>query len=472
MSRRRSGGAAISVVGAVGIVILALLFRARPGDEEEARGPDRPETPQATESRPVLPIPEAPAEGMRQPLDPPATREPEAEEPRDAPSPAASARLQVRVLDPWDRPRRDGNVVAWLSGSTGKPVAEASVHDGVANLSLPMGIAHRIEASQGSSGFRGLFDPASLDPAYSDWREVTLRLGANCARVSGRVVAAETREVLDGVGLSLFTSDRSLTAQFGLPGDFDLVTPPGGVDLTASAPGRQSESRSLQLARGEWVRDLEIPLRVVAGVALVGKVTDREGAPIAGARVTFAFAVPHRIGERTTEMFTAPTGETRTDRGGGFAFRDVPLGRNAIEVSAEGYEPSGAAAFRIERDGEEIEVILACGGRVRIRGVDRTGSVVSLREVVFEQDGAEILRADRGNVQRKSRTSSITGTATVEGPWGGVPERPVFEEGFLVVEGVPPGMYNVAASAEGREGTASVVVVAGESVDVEIRLDD
>jgi hypothetical protein len=376
----------------------------------------------------------------------------------------------VQVTDSWDRPFYGANVVAWSLGPSSKVAARAETEDqGVAQLLLAPGVPYRLEV------YGSPFDPVAVEPVYSDSAEVTVRLVANRGRISGRIVCAETSEPITHFALSWRLPNGHGGGGTGGSGEgeFDDLLEPGEGTLTVTAAGYATGARSLRLAAGEWIRNLVISLAPLACTSLMGRVVDVGGYPVAGAEVSLSALIPY--GEQIWETSEGSVGEATTDESGAFRFHRVPLGGAVIHARKDGYEPTADIPFQIRGDGEALEVVLARGGRLRIRGIARDGSRRTPGMVRLRRDGALVLRAAPDGVEREVRNSSLRGTERNEfyEVWTSRSDRAtVDDDGFLVIDGVPIGDLRVTAVADGLEGRATVWVVAGETLDVEVRLED
>ena len=462
-SRRR---AALAAAAAVGIVAIALLLRGRAAVDRPEAAPERAQAARSEPIPPVVPPPEASRERVE------VSVAPETDEGERAPtSPSErTALLRVHVRSPWDEPVTEGTLVVWRSDSTSEPVARKGIRAGGAEVRLPVGVPHRVTALPSHSD-ASCSGPATVDPVLPESKEVTIRFAAKCGRISGRIVSAETGEALSPAGLTYEEPGGANGAFSGLArGEFGFMLPPGSFTLTATAVGYVPERVELFIVAGDWIRDYEIPLARIPLVLLRGRVSSADGPPIPSARVRLS-SYPPPTAARATAGFTRPQ-EFRTDDSGRFVGR-VPVGEQALFVEAEGHEPSGTIPFSVTGEGEEIEVVLYPGGNLRLRCATSEGKSVEPLEVVLEADGVEVIRAAGELIKRRARPALVSGTVRLQekARWEAYSARPVVEKGgAFVVEGVPPGTYEVTARAGALEGQGLVRVDAGETAEIELVL--
>ncbi|HEX7277315.1 MAG TPA: Ig-like domain-containing protein, partial [Acidimicrobiales bacterium] len=133
------------------------------------------------------------------------------------------------------------------------------------------------------------------------------------------------------------------TATVGADGAYGTWLPVGTYELTASAFGYRSQTRTVVMAADESVvSDIVLPAIPVHRVA--GTVRDSQGVPVAGA---------------TVSMPGTPIGSVLADVAGGFSFPTVPEGSYTISAT-----PSGGCLVQAQQavvvDGDEsLEVTVA-----------------------------------------------------------------------------------------------------------------
>jgi len=166
-------------------------------------------------------------------------------------------------------------------------------------------------------------------------------------------------------------------------GDYSLRFWAAGNDvfLTTTAAGSDlpfDESIPLEPGATEVEHDVELPAGEIRGV-----VRDAEtGAPIAGASVHFANAVP-REGKNRAVRFKSGTD---TDADGRFSLTNLSSDPVDVEVKSEGYSPAKLANVVPTPEGAELDVRLAKGVRLYGTVTDQAGSPVAGATVGIDPD--------------------------------------------------------------------------------------
>ncbi len=248
---------------------------------------------------------------------------------------------------------------------------------------------------------------------------------------AGRPLAGRVRlEVFDDRGLPDFASD-GVAAEAKADGTFALgPLPLGALGIGVSAPRHASRRVEAQVnARGRTVDVGDITLD--PGLAIRGRVRDREGGAIADATVRALRQEPGEAGE--AEATSGPDG--RFDLGG------LRPGRHQVSASAPGHATAFATA---EAGGEPVDVVLDVGGKVTGRVVDAEGSPVEEARVTAQAD-------DRAR-----------------GPGGYHSARADEGDGRFLLPDVAPGAYDLGVQASGRGEAArsGVRVASGRTTDV------
>ncbi len=252
---------------------------------------------------------------------------------------------------------------------------------------------------------------ASVQVVVSDGGFVTGRIVDEAERgLAGRVRA----EAFDARGLPSFVSDL-LVCDAKADGFFAFgPLPPGTLGFGVSAPQRASRRVEASLpARGRTVDLGDVALE--AGLAIRGRVADREGAGIAGATVR--------------AQGLAGRAEATADADGAFVVGGLKPGPCEVRATAPGYAP---AVAKTEAGGEALEMVMEAGGQIAGTVVDTQGRPVeearlqarSTKEPSFDSNGFSFGMADEG-------------------------------EGRFVLRDVAAGTYDLEAQATGY-GTASV----------------
>ncbi|MCI0587501.1 MAG: carboxypeptidase-like regulatory domain-containing protein [Planctomycetes bacterium] len=454
-ARRTLATAAILAVVLGGAV---LFLRGRP---EKAPSP----SPSAADARDAI-LESGPAEAAFPPA--PVVREAIFEtaaasesDPEEREATEAMGALEVRVVDPWDRLVESAEIRARrLDVSDAEPILHPR---GERTFDLPLGVPHRIDVLT-----HLCFEPAVREPVYAEWGTVTVQLASRCARISGRVVEAETGETLSYAQLA-YKAERGSGGASGGSGAFDLLVPAGDLRLVAGAAERETAIGKFRLGSGEWLRDVEIPLAKVPRVVVEGRVLDAGGSPVIGAKVTFG-----TVTEARTEFSSAESrevlGKTRTGDSGSFEV-SVPAGTAVLHVEAAGFEPSGPISFEVRGSREEVEITLARGGRLRIRGIRADGSAVAPTEITVRREAEVMLRARGGYVERAVLRAKVSGSARVYSMGReslGTERAAVDREKYLTIEGVPLGEYLVVVTAGAFKGEAMAFLPAVETVVVDV----
>jgi hypothetical protein len=460
------------LAGATGIALGALLgAMLLSGERPETMAPGEPVPIAASDevdpSLPEVPEPRVGVSGRTAIDDLPAAGEEE----------DPTGTLLARVVDPWDRPVAGVWVRVVRVDGKGRSVVGSWRGRDAVEVQLPVGVAHRIEAR----GDDLLFEPVSVEPVFAEDGEVRVRLPAKGGRISGRILAAEGREPLDGAGLVAMVpregETHSLTRN-SLPGGvFDFLMTAGEVELHASAPEREARVAALLVRPGDWIRDVEIALPLAESFSLAGRVLDDGGAPVAGARVVLASLTATQRGGNTVEILD-DAAEATTDAAGRFRIDGLSSAEQVAEVRARGCEPTGRFSLALIGGENDVEVVLLRGGRLRLRALLPAGSAAERTEATLRRDGADLLRASFGgpavgHVFRDRRHFRVYGVPSRESPF---PSKsfewmsPRDGEGYETIEGVAPGRYELLLEAGAFEGRSEVFVVAGETATVDVPL--
>ena len=252
---------------------------------------------------------------------------------------------------------------------------------------------------------------ASVQVVVSDGGFVTGRIVDEAGRpLAGRVRA----EVYEDRGLPSFASDL-LAGDAKADGFFALgPLPPGTLGLGVSAPQRASRRVEASVpARGRTVDLGDVALE--AGLAIRGRVADREGAGIAGATVR--------------AQGLAGRAEAAADADGAFVAGGLKPGPYEVRATAPGY---ATAVAKTEAGGEALEIVMEAGGQIAGTVVDTQGRPV--------EEARLQARSTKGPSFDSNRF--FFGMAD-EG------------EGRFVLRDVAAGTYDLEAQATGY-GTASV----------------
>ncbi len=506
---RKSEVRLLSAAGAVLAAIAAIWFglqppgrpseeppsiqvSAAPAGSAESRPAPIPSAPLRAEVRPAPPNPSAP--GTAQANSMPRVAE------------AVTGRLRVIVRDPWGRPAQAEVRAVPMSGSVGwapreeireiseshtsaaaragerrppvvregggmRPVASS---EEMAEFVLPVGVPFRLEVKPVAV----LFEPWFREWVYADSGEVLATLTAKCGRITGRVVAGESGVLLKGVALSWAVSSggHNFTGVTRLEeGRLDVLAPAGEVRLEAAAPGRERVSKSVPVAAGESVQDVEFTLPRLPQVSLSGSVLDDTGAPVAGAKASLRTLVVQNVaGAKTTSR--QDIGTVQADVAGKFQFSNLTPGSHLLSVRADGFEPTGSIALDVAAEGVEAEIVLSRAGALLVRAVDSDGRLLRPTRIVLGHADEVAIEAKhesgRLSVFREHRNSRAYGIVAATGEIGDYREREMagrIPDRGDVISGVPPGEYDVLVEAPPLSGKTKVFVGAEGTTHLEVQ---
>lgn len=323
----------------------------------------------------------------------------------------------------------------------GAPVAGAAVSLSLTsrNEGLPLGRVHlkALSADDGSFAFEVAGSSAHLTAGLAGYQ----RAGHELRELAPAVVleAIELRLLPDamvegvvrgpdggvplGAAVSQISSGRRTGVSVRADGGYRIEgLTPGNALLEATAEGLAPQRREVELEVGANTVDFTLS----RGATIRGTVT-ADGAPLAGATVSLG-GRNAGFGERGT-----------TDAAGRFELASLRGGEHTLLAQARGFA-----------QGESVRVEVAEGGEAEVTidlesGVRLTGSIHGL-------DLAALGRCRVG--------ASLSRGAWVDGV--------VDFEGRYVIEGLTPGTWTVAASADGRSSRGEVeVTTVGATLDLE-----
>lgn len=272
-------------------------------------------------------------------------------------------------------------------------------------------------------------DDAAIDVVVGDGGYVTGRTVDD----SGRPVAGVSvrPEVFGGRGLPQLVSD-SLAGRSRSDGSFVLgPLPSGSFSLQFSDQAHAVARATAAVAALQSVDLREVVLET--GLAIRGKVRDREAAPIAGVLVR---AQP-RMGAE------GPRAEAETDAGGAFVLAGLSAGTYHLSTEAVGYASQQATGTA---GGEPVPLVLDTGATIVGRVVDAMGQAV---------DGAYVSGESTDDDSGLGHNSVGARTGD-EG------------EGRFTIRDAAPGTYalNIVAAGSGRGSATGVKAVAGQTTDL------
>ncbi len=168
---------------------------------------------------------------------------------------------------------------------------------------------------------------------------------------------------------------------------------------------------------------------LVPGVSIEGRVTDHDGAVIAGAEVTVEVV-------RRTFMGVDPSGAqdpVKTDTGGRFVVADLLPGQALrLSVTKEGYGSESLSDLRPPTD-EPLAIVLEPAGRLEGKVVDRRGEPIRSATIMVNPDRSD--RSAATMVRQRGRPAwARTGS-----------------DGHFLIADIDPGLLEVTARAEGYQ---------------------
>jgi hypothetical protein len=301
---------------------------------------------------------------------------------------------------------------------------------------------------------RGKSEPFSLDAkdiAAGSAKEVEVRL-TRAGRIKGPVT--DGARAIPGAAVRL-TKKRQVEGQDPTQGMFlkILSLPKGGETAYANREGLYDHARlepgtyvlqaemTVTLEPGE---EKEVPLKLEAGGSIVGMVTDREGVPVAGARLRLIkepgiLETDMRRVVEAQKFFGGAFKSARSDESGAFALDGLPDGTYSILASRAGF--TQAEVKSLSPGGPEQRIVL-------VPAAVLSGTVA---------DNATGLPVTSFTVKVNK-----AGTGDAAWPfWGG--ERSTSDaEGRFVRDDLEEGKYEVEVAAVGfMAARAEVDLVAG-----------
>lgn len=249
-------------------------------------------------------------------------------------------------------------------------------------------------------------------------------LGPTERPVPGRVLVQE----LNGLPVSRSVAEM-LRAEAGADGRFRLEgLPPGSHALLVNAPRHAPKRVDFDVVKHGVVDLADVSLEV--GLTIRGRVRDRAGLPVAGARVRGLGGGPGM----------ARPLECESEADGAFVLAGLQEGTYELRIEAPGYAPVTKHA---DAGAEKVDVVLSPGGSITGLVVDEAGRAVEAYNV-------------RAN-------------AASERPFEFETEKLVTAaDGRFVLEDLAEGTYAVEVTAPERASSvvSGVKVTAGSSADV------
>jgi hypothetical protein len=342
-------------------------------------------------------------------------------------------------------------------GPDAKPVAGALVST-EAEMNVAAGAAPRTETTDAQGRFAVAGAPAGrqsvtarlqgmapavawieVEPAADAAVELRLEPGAT---LTGRVLNASREPVRGGVAVQELGDHATpeglaelLRADAGTDGRFRIDRVPAGSHaLRVTSPGLTPRRVEFSIESDVDLGDLTLD----AGLAIRGRVRDRAGVGIGGARI-FGFTRSSEAG--------VPI-DTTSEDDGSFAIGGLQPGSYRVMIQASGF---GLAQRDLEAKSEPVEIVLDPAGSIRGCAVDAAGRPVTSYRV---------------EAQPASRTTERLTPPRIENV-GAV-------DGCFGLEDVTEGRYILSVTAPDHPAAtvSDVKVTAGASTDVgRVRLD-
>lgn len=286
------------------------------------------------------------------------------------------------------------------------------------------------------AGVAGFGEVTGLVLPLPEGREATVSLGSP-ASLEGRVVDARTLRAVPRARVSISRGAVRRAVRSGPDGRY-LLAPlvPGSWRFQADEARYVLFRKNVEIASGE-AKKLDAPL--VPGATLIGRVTDENGQPVAGAQGTLAPATLTGIGALLRQ---ARSGETapafRTAADGAFrASRLAPGENQRLTVSHPEYAASTVGGINLlsGQTSPNVAVVLHRGAVITGVVRDKEGNPVEGAEAEVQQGMS--FRGGRGGA-----TAQIN---LLPGPGGarGRPSTRTGADGRFELKGFSPGDYTL-----------------------------
>jgi large repetitive protein len=275
-----------------------------------------------------------------------------------------------------------------------------------------------------------------MRPVTAPARDLVIELPAG-GRITGRVVDKSTRRPITSFQAGVSTSRGGGGMTIMMPpmlkaftnedGTFVLENvKPGPTQVMAMAPGYTTgRAPNVEVEDGKTVTDIEVPLE--AGAKLTGKVTDSNGAPVAGVSVRPEMGGPNQRVMRFDAVDTSAV----TDPNGEYTIESLEPGEKSFVFGRSGFVTENRTVTLASGKDTKLDVTMGSGLRIG-------GQVVT-------EGGAPVPEAT-------VRASSAA---------GGGREAHTDAAGNFQLEGLAPGHYTFSASKAGlATGTVRDVDIA------------
>lgn len=307
--------------------------------------------------------------------------------------PEARADVRFEVLDDRDEPVAVAQVTV-LSLDPEVPLRETrfSADDGSLELSAAAGIHARVLVD--TPGF------ARLDRVLPALPETVRLKLSRAVTVTGRVTTVRGRQPAVGAQVTLRGDGIRRQGRTDASGEFTIRDVPAGrIHVTAEHPELGRAFTEVEVVRLDHDRPFEIPpLDLVELATVSGRVVDRDGSPVVGARVAVG-VVPAYLPQGVL-----PSGMAMTDSQGEFTLVGVEPGRHTLSALAPTVGRGSVANVQLEPGEERRDLVIVLTQPLGEDGHDwRGGVAVTLGErdtrrgthvvVVHVAEGSEAERA-------------------------------------------------------------------------------
>ncbi len=236
-------------------------------------------------------------------------------------------------------------------------------------------------------------------------------------------------------------------------GRFTIETGAGQVLLVAKADGYVSQEQVVQVRPG--TANANVPFLLWPAASVAGRVTDENGAGVAGARVWLDYA-----GEARRWRLAEEAGGEAADAFGYFRLPAVAQGRPfVLHAECEGWlmSSSGTLVVHAPETTGVLLVLSRHGAQVRGRVTDGAGNPVAgaevrLRSVPAQGEFTAEQRASAAYARSTNRKATSAG------------------DGSYAFAGVPAGQVVVTAEARGRRAGAEAAVSTGRDIEIVLEL--
>jgi hypothetical protein len=289
--------------------------------------------------------------------------------------PLERAPLEIQVNGGDQRPIRSA-MVALLSLDPNFPVRQTLLSDASGRTHLADAAGRAFSLRVSAPGFAPF--EAQLDAAPARF-DVTLERAVS---VTGRVTQVRGRQPLGGARVVLSQAGERRSTSSDERGEFRFAeASPGAAELSVSHRGfaTRIERRTIrETGRADRPFELE-PIDLLEGGVVEGRVIDRAGAPVRGARVGVGL-VPAFV-----PLGSEPAGLARSDAAGHFQLDGVAVGTVTLSAYAAGLGRGSLAGVEV-RSGETsgpVEIQLRGG-----TGPSESVGPASLAVTLGERAGA------------------------------------------------------------------------------------